>query len=64
MCLSVIEGAITGKQLATTNGAFFSIATRHVKLFLENAAIMASVLVGSPVAVLVTITNTWNDSSL
>jgi hypothetical protein len=61
---SNIEGAITGKQLATTNGALFSIATRHVKLFLENTAIMTGVLVSSPVVVLVTVTNTWNDPSL
>jgi hypothetical protein len=50
--------------LPAANRALFYIAFRHVKLALDHAAIMAGLLIGSPIVVLVTVTNSANISPL
>jgi hypothetical protein len=47
-----------------TNRALFYIASRHVKLALDHATIMAGLLIGSPIVVLVTVPNSANISPL
>jgi hypothetical protein len=57
---TLVEGAVTGKQLAPASRTLLNIATRHMKFALNNPAIVARVLVGVPVVVLVAVTNAKN----
>jgi hypothetical protein len=50
--------------LSAAERAPFYIASRHVKLALDHATIMAGLLIGSPIVVLVTVSNSANISPL
>ena len=56
--------AVACDDLPAATRAFFYIASWHVELALHHAAIMASLLIGSPISVLVTVTNSANISAL
>jgi hypothetical protein len=56
--------AVACDDLPAANRAFFYIASWDVKLPLNHAAIMASLLIGSPISMLVTVTNPANISAL
>jgi hypothetical protein len=56
--------AVARDDLPAANRALFYIASRHVKLALDQAAIMAGLLIGCPIVVLVTVTNSANISPL
>jgi hypothetical protein len=54
--------AVTRDDLSAADRAPFYIASRHVKSALDHATIMASLLIGSPIVVLVTVPNSPNIS--
>jgi hypothetical protein len=56
--------AVARDDLTAADRALFYIASRHVKLALDHATIMAGLLIGSPIGVLVTVTNSANISAL
>lgn len=57
---TIIQGAITRKQLAGTYRALFDIATRYPKFALERPAIMASLSLRAPVVLFVAVTSPRN----
>jgi hypothetical protein len=59
-----IELAITRDELASTDWAFFDIATRHMKLTLKDSAVMARYGRSVPVGLFFAIANTRNISPL
>ena len=58
--LAIIKWTIAREELAVAYGTLFDIAVRHVKLALENSAIVARILSGLPIIVLVPVTDASN----
>jgi hypothetical protein len=62
--LAFVVRAVARDDLSAADRALFYIASRHVKLALDHATIMAGLFIGSPISVLVTVTNSANISAL
>jgi hypothetical protein len=62
--LAFVERTVARDHLPAADRAPFDIASRHVKLALDHATIMAGLLIGSPIVVLVTVPNSANISPL
>ncbi|MGA8981605.1 MAG: hypothetical protein WB470_02950, partial [Candidatus Acidiferrales bacterium] len=56
--------AVARDHLSAADRALFYIASRDVKLALDDATIMKGLLIGSPIVVLVTVPNSANISPL